>query len=233
MTKIDNVCFDEHVVKHGVPQGSILGPLLFLIFINDLNTSIELCGTSMYADDTAVFYFAKDVDDLVLSIQYDMQSISYWMRQNRLSLNVSKTKFMLVGSKQRINQAGNVNISLDGEMVESVQTFKYLGIILDQQLHFHSHIDHIVDKTTNRLGLLYKTRVLFDQNTALMLYKSLITPHFDYGCVLYEVAPAYQLKRLQTIQNAAARLILCAQPDTAIYQLHEHLHFRHTGYKKI
>ncbi len=178
----------------------------------------------MYADDTAVFYFAKGVDELVVSIQYDMQSISYWMKQNRLSLNVSKTKFMLIGSKQKIIRAGNIGISLNGEMVESVQTFKYLGMILDQQLHFHPHIEQIVNKVSNKLGLLYKTRTLFDEKTALMLYKALITPHFDYGCLLYEVAPEYQLKRLQIIQNAAARLILTAQPDTPIYQLHEKLH---------
>ncbi len=177
----------------------------------------------MYADDTAVFYFAKDVDEMVVSIQYDMQSISYWMKQNRLSLNVSKTKFMMVGSKQRLSRTGNITISLNGEKIESVQNFKYLGMILDQQLHFHTHIDHIVDKTTNRLGLLYKTRVLFNEQTALMLYKALVTPHFDYGCLLYEVAPEYQLKRLQVIQNAAARLILTAEPDIPIYQLHEHL----------
>ncbi len=223
-TKIDNACSPEHTVMHGVPQGSILGPLLFLIFINDLNSSVELCGTSMYADDTAVFYFAKDVDELAVSIQYDMQSISYWMRQNRLSLNVSKTKFMLVGNKQRLNRVGDIRISLNGETIEAVQNFKYLGMILDQQLHFHAHIDHIIDRTTNKLGLLYKTRALFDEKTALMLYKALITPHFDYGCLLYEIAPEYQLKRLQVIQNAAARLILTAEPDTPIYQLHERLH---------
>ena len=97
-TKINNVCSTERVVMHGVPQGSILGPLLFLLFINDLNLSVELCGTSMYADDTAVFYFAKDYDELRLSMRYDMQTISYWM-ENRLNLNVSKTKTMLIGSK--------------------------------------------------------------------------------------------------------------------------------------
>ncbi len=224
MTKIDNVCSVEHVVKHGVPQGSILGPLLFLIFINGLNTSVELCGTSMYADDTAVFYFAKDVDEMALSIQYDMQSISYWMRQNRLSLNVSKTKFMLIGSKQKVNRVGTVGVSLNGEAIENVHNFKYLGVLLDQQLQFHTHIDHIVNKVTNKLGLLYKTRSLFDEKTALMLYKAMITPHLDYGCLLYEVAPEYQLRRLQVIQNAAARLILLAQPDTPVYQLHEKLH---------
>ena len=171
-----------------------------------------------------MFYFARDVEELALSIQYDMQSISYWMRQNRLSLNVSKTKDMILGSKHRLKNVRPMSISLNGETVNTVDTFKYLVIILDQQLQFHSHIECLVDKTTTKLGLLYKTRSLFNEQTALMLYKALITPHFDYGCLLYEVAPEYQLKRLQIIQNAAARLILCEQPDMPIYQLHERLH---------
>ena len=224
LTKIDDVC-SECIVSHGMPQGSILGPLLFLIFINDLNTAVELCGTSMYADDTTVFYFARDEEELALSIQYDMQSISYWMRQNRLNLNVSKTKFMKVGSRQRLNGTRNIGVSLNGELIETVVNFKYLGLIMDQHLQFHPHIDYIIDKTMTKLGLLYKTRTLFDVSTALMLFKSLITPHFDYGCLIYEVAPQYQLQRLQIVQNAAARLILLEQPDTPIYELHERLHF--------
>ena len=193
---------------YGVPQGSILGPLLFLVFINDLNQVIKLCGTSMYADDIVVFYFANDIDDLRLSLQYDMQTIAYWMRENRLSLNVSKTKLKLVGSKPKLQQYKGFLISLNGEPVETVDTFKYLSMIIDPQLHFHQHIDYVVDKTTARLGLLYKTRWLFDQPTAIMLYKSIISPHFDYGSVIYEVAPNNQLSRVQVIQNAAARLIL-------------------------
>ena len=98
-----------------------------------------------------------------------------------------------------------------------MDVFKYLD------LQFHQHIDSVVEKTTNKLRLLFKTRWLFDEKTALMLYKSLIVPHFDYGSVVYEIAPEYQLKRLQIIQNAAARLILLEEPKCPVYQLHEKL----------
>ena len=80
-----------HIIKHGVPQGSILGPLLFLIFINDLCDNIELCSTSMYADDTAFFYLADTEEELQLSLQFDLQTVEYWMRENCLNLNTSKT----------------------------------------------------------------------------------------------------------------------------------------------
>ena len=98
-----------------------------------------------------------------------------------------------------------------------------LGMLLDNQLHFHEHIDKLIDKSTCRLNLLYKTRWLFDESTALSLYKALIAPYFDYGSPIYEVAPEYQLKRLQIVQNAAARLILVKEPGLTIYEMHERL----------
>ena len=146
------------------------------------------------------------------------------MTQNRLSLNVSKTKLMLLGSRQKLRNVGNLNLILNGQATDSVDEFKYLGIIVDKHLLFHQHVDHIVDKTTNKLGLIYKTRWLFDESTALVLFKSLIVPHFDYGSVIYEVALEYQLRRLQINQNAASRLVLLAEPDCPIYRLHERLH---------
>ena len=177
----------------------------------------------MYADDTAVFYFGDDVDDVHLSLQHDMQSISYWMHHNRLSLNVKKTKLMMVGSRPKLRQTVPFNVSLNGESIDVVSKFKYLGLTLDPNLCFDEHIDSVVDKTTTKLGVLYKTRWLFDLGTAKMLYSALILPHFDLGNTVYSVAAQYQLKRLQVIQNVAARLILLTDSRVSTYELHERL----------
>ena len=222
-TKVGSKLSDSKCISHEVPQGSILGPLLFLIYINDLCDVVELCGTSMYADDTAVFYFGNDVEEVQLSLQHDLQSISYWMYQNRLSLNVKKTKMMIVGSCQKLRNIDVFNVSLNGERVERVEKFKYLGLILDRHLCFDLHVDYIVDKTTAKLGVLYKTRWLFDMETARMLYCSLIVPHFDLGNTVYRVAAQHHLSRLQVVQNAAARLILLADARMPTYELHERL----------
>ena len=225
MTKVGSGLSDLKPITHGVPQGSILGPLLFLVYINDLCNVLELCGTSMYADDTAVFYFGEDSDEVRLSLQHDMQSISHWMYQNRLSLNVKKTKMMIIGSRQRLRMIPPFTVSLNNERVELVNKFKYLGVILDEFLCFDKHIDHVVDKTTTKLGMLYKTRWLFDLETTQMLYSALISPYFDLGNTVYRVAAQYQLQRLQVIQNAAARLILLADSSMSTYDLHENLNW--------
>ncbi len=86
-TRVGTAVSDRKTIMHGVPGGSVLGPLLFLVYIDYV---VELCGTSMYADAMAIFFFGNDLDDVRLSIQNDMQSIAYWMQQNRLTLNVKK-----------------------------------------------------------------------------------------------------------------------------------------------
>ena len=208
LTRIDGSSSDLHIVSHGVPQGLILGPLLFLIIINDLCDIVELCGTSMHADDMAIFTMSTDLDKLKLSMQYDLQSISHWMVQNWLCPNVSKTKLMMLGTRQKLSGIPEIGLSLNGELIDNVVPFKYLGMILQPQLLFKVHINALVNKTINTLGSLYKTWRLFDKDTALALYKSLTMPHFDYGLILYEVAPQCDLNQLQIIQTAAARLIL-------------------------
>ncbi len=147
----------------------------------------------MYADDTAIFYFGRDIDDVRLGLQHDMQSVEYWMKQNHLSLNVKKTKVMLLGSRLRLRNVPDVSVSLNGERVDNVSSFKYLGMMIDNHLCFDKHIEYIIDKSTCKLGMLYKTRWLFNLDTAKMLYNALILPYFDLGSTVYSVAAQYQL----------------------------------------
>ena len=107
--------------------------------------------------------------------------------------------------------------------VESVTQFKYVGLILDCHFNFDKHVDHVVEKSTTKLGMLYKTRWLFDFQTAKMLYCTLITPYFDLGNRVYIVAAQYHLNRLQVTQNTAARIILLCDDRCPTYKLHERL----------
>ena len=130
------------------------------------------------------------------------------MKENHLMLNVKKTKFMQIGSHGKLSTVPTISVSLNGESIDNVQEFKYLGINLYQHLLFDRHVDYKVDKSITKLGLLYKTRWLFDMETAKMLHGSFVTPYFDLGNTVYTVATQYHLNRLQVVQNAAAQSIL-------------------------
>ena len=130
---------------------------------------------------------------------------------------------MVIGSRQRLRHIREMNSSLNGQLVDNVSTFKYLGMIIDSHLSFDKHVDFIVEKSTNKLGMLYKTRWLFNLATAKMLYNALILPHFDFGNTVYTVASQQHLNRLQVVQNVAARLIPLADSWCSVYDLHERL----------
>ena len=115
------------------------------------------------------------------------------MRENRFSLDVHKTEFMQVGSRRKLGTTPSISVSPNGEVINNVQEFKYLGLILDQYLLFDRRIDYVIVKVTTKLGLLYKTRWLSDFETAKILYCSLITPYFDLRNTVYSVAAQSQL----------------------------------------
>ncbi len=123
------------------------------------------------------------------------QSLSGWKKIDWVWMQ-EKPNLCWLAPKQRLVRIRPMSISLNEEQIETVPTFEYLGLILDSQLQFHDNIDSIVKKTTMKLGLLYKTRWLFDQETASMLFKTLITRYFDFESVVYEVSSQYQLNRL-------------------------------------
>ena len=93
---------------------------------------------------------SEDEDELQISLQFDLQTVAYWMRENRLSLNASKTKFMMLGSKPHLARAKQFTLSVNGEIIQVVNNFKYLGMTLDNHLQFDTHIDKVVDKTTTK-----------------------------------------------------------------------------------
>ena len=120
----------------GVPQGSLLSVLLFQVFINDLPKCVKFCSSILYADDTTLFLVGRSLKFLRIKMQYDLKELSAWLIANGLKLNVSKTKVLL------FNRAGlnpTVNLLVDNEAIENVVEFKFLGLVLDSTLSFHSH----------------------------------------------------------------------------------------------
>ena len=129
VTKIVNEISSSAMITHGVPQGSILGPLMFSLYVND-------CHISLYADDTAIVVSDTDSQLLQLKMASVMQQVSLWYQKNQLSVNLRKSKFMLIGTQPALANMGNVTVNIGNNSLERVSSYKYLGIKLDCFLKF-------------------------------------------------------------------------------------------------
>ena len=145
VTVINNVNSETSFISCGVPQGSILGPLLFLLYINDLPNCNLLSDVRMYADDTNLTFASKDPNELFSSLTHDLGNLKQWLDSNRLSLNVLKTKCLFTGTSQKISLLpSEPHICLDGHSIERVNSYKCLGVQVDETLSWEAHISEVI-----------------------------------------------------------------------------------------
>ena len=168
-------------LRCGVPQGSILGPLLFLIYINDLPNSLRDAVPRMFADDTNLTLSAKTLTELKLALTPELNNLSCWLKANRLSLNVAKTELMIIGSRQRLSvQCDDLEIRIDDQIIKRVDHTKSLGLTIDDHISWCNHVDEICKKVSSAIGALKRVRPFRSKETAIQIYNALIMPHFDY-----------------------------------------------------
>ncbi len=194
----------------GVPQGSILGPLLFNVYVNSLPTCIKKCRMILYADDAVLIYAASTPEGLQDAFVHDFKLMCDWYTVNRLSLNVKKTKMMLAGSRTMLSTFQHFEFKLDGELVSRVAEFKYLGIMLDEKWNWKSHISNLSRKLGHRLSIFNRILHLLDKNTRLAYYNGLVLPHLDYGDTVWGDQPRMksEMALLQGFQNRFAKKIV-------------------------
>jgi hypothetical protein len=193
------------LVTCGIPQGSILGPLLFLIYINDLPNSLEYSSTRLFADDTILTVSGKSIQDVEVAINHDLTNVKQWLSANRLSLNLVKTEYLLIGSRYNINNLlAAPNVFVGDTPIKKVKETKALGVHIDEFLSWDKHIHKIAKKISSGIGAIRKLKSCVDHNTLICAYNELILPHLDYCCEVWESIGATLFDRLHKLQNRAA-----------------------------
>ena len=193
-------------VTCGVPQGSILGPLLFLIYINDMNISLS-CRLSLYADDSALLFSHRDARVIADRLSIELSSCKKWLVDNRLSLHVGKTESLLFGSKRRLKGV-DFRVFCDGTPVERKFAVKYLGVHLDDNVNGSVHAGNLLKVCAGRLAFLYRQSSLLDKKCRQTLCSTLIQPYIDYCCSSWYFGLSAALKeRLNVLQRKMIRFI--------------------------
>ena len=190
----------------GVPQGSVLGPLFFLVYVNDLQGALDNCKVKLYADDTVIYQTAVDHRVASDMLQASLEKFQIWCKINKLTINAKKTKLMVFGTRNKVKRAKEVRVSINGNQLQLVLSYKYLGILLDSTLNFNKHIASVINTVLYKITLLSKVKKYLRNDVALQIYKSMILPYLDYGDVIFHKANSADLGRLQRLQNRCLKL---------------------------
>ena len=227
----NNVHSQYQVVTQGVPQGSVLGPLFYIIYANDINKIIKSCNIALYADDTVLYTASANFDVSTRKIQKDMNALSVWCEQNGIRMNTDKTKLMVFGSPVKISKLPDFEIKIEGSPLTVATHYKYLGITLDRQLNYTKHIQTVISKVSLKLKQFRRMRYFLDVKAATLVYKNMILPIIEYGDIFLVGTTAENRKKLQILQNKGLRCALREQ-DTSINKLHRKVQLQRLKYRR-
>jgi hypothetical protein len=229
--QIENFKSSVNPITTGVPQGSILGPLLFIIYVNDINTISRKFSCILYADDTSLCTTIcahqqhPNGKDISQNINKELQLVYEWLTANKLSLNVAKTKYMLFHHPQlHRNRIPNLTLKINGTPIEKVTSFNFLGLTISETMSWYNHVEKISLKISKTVGVLCRLKNFLHKSILLKVYNSLIIPHLHY-CVL---CWGREKNRVLKIQKKCVR-ILC----NAKFNAHTDPLFRKLGLLKI
>ena len=213
---LDGINSTPGFVQCGVPQGSILGPLLFLCYINDMPISIK-CKLLLYADDSALLVSGFDPNSIATQLSQELKSCYDWLIDNKLSLHLGKTESILFSTKRKNKINNNFQVFFNTTPITNVNSVKYLGLNLDCTLSGESIVSTITKKATSRLKFLYRYNSILKEQSKKILCSALIQSHLDYCCSSwYTSLNKLQKKRLQVLQNKFIRFILDLGPRAHI-----------------
>ena len=175
-------------------------------YVNDVQSAIVGSKVQLYADDTVIHSAGNTPEEAAHVLQPSLNQFNKWCAANKLSLNATKTKLMVFGTRYKVKKAKDTIIKVASVPLQIVPTYKYLGITLDSTLTFNYHVKSVANVVSYKINLLAKIRKFLSEKVALKIYKSMILPYFDYGDVIYNTASQEGLDKLQRLQNRGLKV---------------------------
>ena len=217
-------------INYGVPQGSILGPILFLIYINDIKGKNNL-NVTLFADDILCLAIGESYEELIEQLQQNLNKLQTWCLDNELYISEEKTKFMIFKHEEREmklfihgEKCNRLNCKETCNEINQTENIKYLGLEIDTKWNFDIHIDNIIKKLRQITPKLYCVKKLLSCKNKKIIYDSWIKSHLQYGLEIYGCAKAKEINRLQKIQNKIIKILFGSrsyQKTTHIFEKHQ------------
>ena len=220
---VNGVSSEKYLITCGVPQGSVLGPLLFLLYINDVVNVSSVLYAVLFADDTNALLRGKNLNEMSSIMNNELEKIMIWLNTNKLSLNIKKTHFMIFRSRGKKHYDLSTPIHIGGEIIDEVDNTKFLGVIIDCRLNWGLHIKNIKNKMSKGLGIICKAKKMLNECTLRTLYFSFIYPYLYYCIIAWGRTYESYLDGLLKVQKTVVRIITSSSFTAHAYPLFQRL----------
>ena len=191
-------------VTCGVPQGSLLGPLLFIVYINDFHFSSDILSFILFADDSSLYYSHKNSQTLLETVNFELSKVTLWIQANKLSLNLQKTNYMFFSYTIKVLPG---DVSFNNVLIDRVSSTKFLGLHIDEQMSWKIHVNHLYKTLSRNSGVIHKLKSILPKGILLLMYSTLILPYLNYGVLAWGNSLKTNLEKLYLIQKRVLRII--------------------------